>query len=647
MKRTFRILLSVFLAAIVFAAAVACNKKGPSQNAGGDDEEKKSDLVFTDDVLAENGTTEYKIVVSEDAGKYANVASQELQLLFKEATGATLPVITDEDLEYSPDMKLLAIGNGKVKTAWNVETSYDEYKYTGVRIVTKDRSLLLTGFSDEGAIYAVYDLMELLFGYDYYEERVYEINKVNKINLPVLDYKNIPDFDIREFGDVSSCIEYGGNELNGWRQRFRSTYGVTALGGHTNAEIINPEVYAAEHPEWFWPRGSTDKFRVQLCLTDEALTEEYIKNAKNYLNKTPEATEISFTQVDINTWCECDRCKALMTKYGTNGSPNGMAAVTQILFLNKVTAALDEWLAENYPGRIVSYYTYAYHQTVIAPAHKDESGKYVANGTENGDNSLILNPRVVVRLADIYANRNLSWEDNPATRENIQAWSAITKNVSIYEYPQDALNVCMPYDGMHVHADNIRFAHSLGHSNYKLQGVYGTVSSGFYNLRRYVCSKLLWDCSLDARELAYRYIDKVYGSAASYMKELYDAERDRMAYLRETKNYGSFCLFDNVRPEFWPRKLMVQYQAIIDKAYDAINNLQYIDAERYDIIFRKIKTEEMFVKYVNLDLYRQYLSAEEKKKEIDEFEYWAPLLGFSRWSETLAMSERIAKWRAD
>lgn len=610
------------------------------------EKEEEGAVKYTDVVLAENGNTDYSIVLPQDADEWETCAGDDLQRLFEEATGAKLPIISDAGLSYTEEGKYLSISDTKLQKDCGLTYTYEEFGFTGTKLLTKGNTLFLTGYCEQGALYAVYDLLALLFDYEYYDMNAYTIDEKDKVMLPDLDMKNIPDFDLRSFGDVSQEPSYGGNTVNGWRLRLRGSYGASALGGHTNDVIISPEKYLQEHPDWFYPKGASEPKQVeQLCHSNEEMTLEYIKNVKAYIAAAPKATEISLTQVDINSWCNCEDCKALMTKYGTNGNPEGMGAVTQTLFLNKVANALDEWLAEEYPGRVMNYYTYAYHQTVNAPAHKDETGKYVPNGSENGDYSMKLNPHIVVRYADIYANRNKSWADNPSVSENILAWTSLTTNLSIYEYPQDAANVCLPYDGLHVHADNLRFASALGHSNYHLQGNYGTMSSGFYRLRMYVCAKLMWDVSLDPVQLAEDYIQHCYGDAAPIMLEFFNALRGRLAYLRKEYNFGGMCLASVVSSTHWPRTLTLQYENMFDRMYAAIEDLQYVDEAAYKEIFRKIKVEEMFVDYVICSLYLQNFSAEEKERRIDEFEYYAKQYGFTRYHESKPMSDVINAWR--
>ena len=69
------------------------------------------DTSYTDYVLAKDGKTDYSIVIGTDADKHEKFAAEELQNLFKEATGATMPIKTEDQVSYSEDAKVISIGD--------------------------------------------------------------------------------------------------------------------------------------------------------------------------------------------------------------------------------------------------------------------------------------------------------------------------------------------------------------------------------------------------------------------------------------------------------------------------------------------------------------------------------------------------------
>lgn len=74
--------------------------------------------------------------------------------------------------------------------------------------------------------------------------------------------------------------------------------------------------------------------------------------------------------------------------------------------------------------------------------------------------------------------------------------------------------------------------------------------------------------------------------------------------------------------------------------------LKRTDPEQYEVLFRKIMIEEMFVRYVFCSLYLNNYPESERAKKVDEFERYAKMYGFNCYSETQPMSDVIASWRS-
>lgn len=598
-------------------------------------------VEYSSTVLAENGKSDYSIVIAQEPSKYIQFAASELQTLFREATGAELPVIRDENIQYSEQSKYISVGSNLLQQSGGVSCDYAIFKESGARLITKGNCVFLTGATDEGALYAVYDFLKILFDYEFYDVDAYTLTHKEKVDLPKLDLHDIPDIDYRMYGD---CLQYdavGGTVQHAFRLRYKVYGQGYALDGHAAEVILPMSEYYAAHPDWYSDEEAAFGATMlrQLCYTNEEMTAQFIENVKKILTEKPDTDAISLGQADINIWCHCPSCTEAMQKYG-NGNTN-MGAVTQTLFVNKVVKAVDEWLAAEYPGRNMSYMILAYHQTEIPPSHKDENGRYVPNAPE-----MVLPDNVIVQYASIYTDRNLAFRDNPSECEKIKLWSACSNNLQIYEYPAHYTHVCLPYDGLHVFADNIRFANELGFSSYYMQGNFNTESSGFTPLKIYVASKLMWDSSLDPMALAYDYIDHCYGDAAPYMREYFDLLRSRIAYLRSEYDYCSSVFEAGVTTTNWPLATMESYQKLFDQAYDAIDYLKTSDPDRYEVLFRKIMIEEMFIRYIKCSLYLNYYSDVEKARMIDEFERYAMIYGFKCYSETEPMSTVIAGWRS-
>ena len=647
MKKIMKSLLCLTLCAVSLFG-VACKKETekPSNT-------EEPGYIDTGIVLAENGKTDYSVVIPANASKYEEFAASELTMRFEEATGAELPVLydSDESVAYSETAKLISISDTTVQKASGVTADYATYKASGARMVTKGSCVILTGGSEQGALYAVYDFLGVLFDYEYVCLDTYVLTHKEKVTLPKLDESNIPDFDYRVYSDYRQWENSGGSIYEAYRMRLNWHDDGWAIGGHAVDTLLPYTTYADQlgHTDWYDTHGplilENGQKWIQLCYSNEEMRKEFVERVKYYLNEYPEATLMGFGQSDVNSWCGCAKCTETMDKYDHDGMV-ARGAITQTLFVNKVVEEIEAWLATEYPERQVRYMVFAYHQTITAPAHKDANGNYIPNGAENGDYSMKLHDKVYVSYADIYANRNKSWRENPTVSENLRAWAACTKSVQIYEYGADAANAMLPYDGIHVFAENFRFAQELGFSDYFFEGAGSGVDSGFTALKYYVASRLMWDSTLDVNDVIAHYIQVSYGPAAEEMQEFYDVLRTRLSFLRETYGFGSMVLSSTINAAHWPRPVILSYYEMFDKMYEEIEPLKYIDAEEYEKVFRKIKIEELFVDFVNLSCYLGYYSAEEKAQRIDEFEHWCTTYGATYMGSGKSFSDILAGWRA-
>lgn len=642
MKKVLKSGISLILATSALFA-VACSSEPASQLLPPYDSRE-----FTEFVLAENGQTDYKIVIEEDATDLEEFAATELQYFFEEATGARLPVVYEDEVTYSETAKVISIGDTTFQQASGVTATFDELGASGNKVVNKGSAIILTGAQKYGSMYAVYDFLKYMFNYEFYEKDTFTITKTDKAYVPVINQTNIPSFDDFRFGDYSHYDNLGGDVRTAYRQRIHYTDDEMSIGGHIPSILIPYETYGAEHPDWFSGSGDSEW---QLCYSNEELLLEYVERHKQYILANPNATIASMCDRDYNTWCGCDDCKAVMASYNlydSNGTllmacPEG---ITGIIFKSKAADMLDAWLAEEHPDRHMTYYAHAYFKQRTPPVYTKADGSYQLLTNGKADDPLkTLNPNLQWQVAAIEANRNLSWEDNAAQGAELKKWSLVSTNVIVYEYPQDAANCLMPYDGIHVQVDNMRFAKSLGHKAYLFQGNYNTQSGGFYDLRKYVVSKISWNVNYDVDTLINNYMNACFGPAAEYMNELYMSMRARMAYLRENNNYGGHCLGQNVKAANFPRSLVLVWEELTDKAYAAIDYLKYESPEYYERLFRRIKIEDLTLQYINMMLYRTYYTTADKMAYIEEFETYSKKYGATLYHESKPMADKIAEWK--
>ena len=129
-------LISILLVLLLLVGAVGCSKKNTPEK-----EEGSSDQVATEHFVLKNGFTDYKIVMPVNPTSVEDSAKSELLVLFEEATGIILPVISDAGLTHNADNKYLSIGNTALLESSGVEITQNGKTRNGYQISTKDKTI--------------------------------------------------------------------------------------------------------------------------------------------------------------------------------------------------------------------------------------------------------------------------------------------------------------------------------------------------------------------------------------------------------------------------------------------------------------------------------------------------------------------------
>ena len=259
---------------------------------------------------------------------------------------------------------------------------------------------------------------------------------------------------------------------------------------HTFYRLIPPEKYFKDHPEWFSEiNGKRTHKRAQLCLTNEQMRKELVKNLKERLRKNPAATIASVSQNDWAGNCQCRRCAAIEKQ---EASPAGLV----VRFVNSIAADIEK----EFPNVAIS--TLAYQYTRKPPKH--------------------VKPRhnVIVRLCSIECSfsKPLTDERNKEFRDDIVGWSKICNRLYIWDYTTNFKHHIMPHPNLRVLGPNVKFFVDHNVKGIFEQGAYTTNGAEMAELRAWVLAKLLWDPSLDGQKLIDEFIDGYYGPAGPHIK---------------------------------------------------------------------------------------------------------------------------------
>jgi hypothetical protein len=441
--------------------------------------------------IAQNGQAKAVIVVAEDALESERYAATELAGFLRQITGAKFEIQAPP----AAGQSRLLVGPGAAKSA-AADFSTDGLGSDGIVIRTVGDDLILAGGRPRGTLYAVYTFLEEHIGCRWWSSQASIIPIKPTLRIGRLDIRYVPPLEYRETfwfdafdGDWAVRNKSNGNseQLDGKRGGKHTYEGFV----HTFYPLIPPEKYFDDHPEWFSEiNGKRTHDRAQLCLTNEEMRAELVKNLKERLRNNPSATIASISQNDWHGNCQCSKCAAIEKE---EGSPAGL----MLRFVN----AVAEDIEDEFPNVAIS--TLAYQYTRKPPKITKPR------------------PNVIVRLCSIECSfsKPLADEQNKEFRDDIVGWSKICNRLYIWDYTTNFRHYIMPHPNLRVLGPNVKFFVDHNVKGIFEQGAYTSNGAEMAELRAWVLAKLLWDPTMDGQELIDEFIAGYYGPAGPHIKE--------------------------------------------------------------------------------------------------------------------------------
>lgn len=476
-----------------------------------------------DITIVSNGSSEYKIITPREPSKLEQKSAKVLQQYIQRISGAQLPIQQE---------------SGRLTTAaiYIGHTSKEERVHPrkmapeSYLLKTDNQDLVICAGSGKGLIYGVYNFLETYLGCKKLSNDPAIVPQTKQINIPghILDeYK--PPFEYRQaYYPASHDAEYlEWNQL----QQLDDLWG---LWGHSYNKLVPPQTYFKTHPEYYALVKGTRQ-PSQLCLSNEAVYNIVVSELKKRMADNADALYWSVSPNDDNGYCECDKCKAVDNE---QGSPAG----SLIKFVNRVASV--------FPDKKIT--TLAYGYTHKAP-----------KSMKPADN-------VYVFLSDIDAYRDKPLADEgsaAAFRTDLKGWTALTKNIFIWDYITQFTNYLAPFPNFHTLQPNMQYFRDNG-----VKGVFAQGSGDTYGewaeLRSYVTAKLFENEKTNVSQLVSGFIRDYYGNAAKYIQQYFDLLQEKMlASHRKLDIYGNPI---NEWKTYLTPELLDQFSTLFDNAEGAV-----------------------------------------------------------------------------
>jgi hypothetical protein len=455
------------------------------------------------------------IVVAPDASSCEKFAATELQAFIEAMSGAKL------DIANSPpgaDAPAILLG----RTAPAPETA--KLKEDGFAIKTDGNRILIAGSGDRGTLFGVYAFLEsigcrwLVPG-----DLGQVIPKKPTIDVPPLDVKESPDFDVRAFfvGHTPDAALWAlRNRMNGFYSGdFAKEHGglfcfqppLTHV--HSFYQLMPVEKYFSSHPEYYpligGKRVKISSARGQLCTTSPDVTRIVAEQARGYFQKNPWARFFTIGPNDGMGWCECDKCKALDAKlcnsktWSFRNSKEPVTSDRLAVFSN----AVAEQALGDLPGRELC--TFAYVNYVEPPV------------TAVPDKRVV---HWVCQYAPACYNHeiaDLACPDNADFDKSLRGWAKVEPWMGFYAYTDKSMWVGLPRPVTPQMAAGIKYLYSLGVRKYVAQS--NAMSWPQMSALYYVTAKLLWKADRPLQDILDDYYSNFFGPAAPDMRRYDEA----------------------------------------------------------------------------------------------------------------------------
>lgn len=498
-------------------------------------------------IVADN-ITAYKIFFPVNATKSERFAAEELKTYIYRITDVLLPI----ESENEPYGKIISIGNTALMRSVGINADENKLNGDGFIIKKVDDTLFFAAATDRGIVYSVYHFLEKYCGVRFLNVDEEYVPKTSKLCLNVYDEVNVPSFKYRAH---LSDVTYHTTECRGIKEKYkipipifyaqtRSTHEfiyfnkgkdvgktdeffnlVDTVGGgipldvsinptHNNLTYVSPDKYLATDEQratnshmFFILNDKVRDIRYSDGIAEDGsiidgvnTASVYLESLKSQILSNPDAVYFNCGQEDLK-------------EYDETGIKNDVT-YTVLRFYNAIAKAIKKWAENTIPERKIRIVIFAYLFTKEAPSVLDDS--------------VILCDNIVLRFADLFSNttypltseycyRPEAYPDLKFGPDYFEKWKPFIKNCAEIWYWGYATNHTFYYFYQPVIQKVkplLTELKDLGVSYVLLQNNTTERNDWKAIIDNYVCSKMLWDVSLNPYELRKEFISLYYGIIA-------------------------------------------------------------------------------------------------------------------------------------
>ena len=591
--------------------------------------------------LADNGTTAYKIVISDTASAAEEYAANELATYLGRATGATFPIVKDTTVSTATSQEyILSVGRNDLLTASGIVVDREEVTRDGYKIVRKDNTVYICGGYDTGTAFGVYEFMNHQVGYEAYTADEIYLDTSPVVYVRDFDYTDMPDFADRLIDGIywaDPNTAYKHRIVNDRESVARFGFGCGAdwipSSGHTLKVIVPEDKYKGEHPEWFLATPNAPSANpnwAQPCYTSESFINTFIENMKARILEKTDGYIVNIAQEDGTTWCPCSNCDGERKKYTTTGY--------MLRFVNKIVVELEKWHQETCPERKLVYATFSYGNTTAPPL--DDDGNLIDESCRPHEKLWIR--RATSGMCGYHKLDDPTCTANRKIMTTMEGWLTLTDQYIWWDYAASYSNYLTFFPDFGSIQSFFRYYKEWGVTNLFREYNSGGNVTAFGYLRGYMYSKLMWNTEYDPEVLMENFVNQYYKDVAPQMKALLNLLRTHYAVLDATTDGGVHATpATDLDVRRWPKRIVDQAESICNDALEVIDGLE--DRTLAAKLRERVLTERLCIYYLKVSNYDNYgYDSAEYSSFVAKYISDGNEIGITRISEKVSWASHIA-----
>jgi len=562
--------------------------------------------------LVENGRATSVIVTNGRPTDGQALAAAEFQEHLRIMTGATIPIVKENELKPDRTKVIILVGQGNLTKKRGVKTGALEPETFVVKTVGD--ALILAGDDGggrknarAGTLWAVYDFLQDQLGCRWIWPG--EIGRVvprrRTVRVGDLDIQETPQIKVRKFRatnqakhkkqytkeklgrllDLGETYDRLAEDEGAWLRRMRMGRSFKLSYGHgfttwwQEYKDTAPDIFALQPNGRRGPRKSKRPDFVKMCVSNPKLWELQLAPLRKAAKKGAKGFRVNACENDgSGGFCTCARCRAW------DADPNtDTASLPQVEDGSEVDADGQKQGGSELPACLSDRYARWYNELAKRARDIDPEARVIAYAYSRYRSAPTKIERIEPNVCIGYIGFNAYPRADEYRQMSVDEWFGWSRRGAKVFLRSNSLFYCgegAPYVISHQLAEDTKFQveNGLTATDYDcLQGYWATTGPSYY-----VLARMLWDTDADPDQLLQEFYG-AFGPMKGVVKAYFDYWEDFTVRLGNDPKFFGLKRPDRMRayPTVYSPKVLAKASAILKRAKPLLRKASVEERERF------------------------------------------------------------------